>query len=137
VDESLVFEVVLPLPYEKAMNAVEDAFKLEGFGFLTHVDVRTILKEKLNEEFRPFSIIGVCKPTLAHRLLTAEPKMGLLLPCKVTVEAAEEGHSKVRMINPQNMLVLDFSDDPEIEKVVQEAEASIRRVLKALEELKV
>lgn len=137
MNESLVFEVVLALPYEKAMNAVEDAFKLEGFGFLTHVDVRTILKEKLNEEFRPFSIIGVCKPTLAHRLLTAEPKMGLLLPCKVTVEAAEEGHSKVRMINPQNMLVLDFSDDPEIEKVVQEAEASIRRVLKALEELKV
>ena len=58
--QSLVFEVGLPLPYEKAINAVEDAFKLEGFGFLTHIDVRTILKEKLNEEFRPFSIIGVC-----------------------------------------------------------------------------
>ena len=131
--QSLVFEVGLPLPYEKAINAVEDAFKLEGFGFLTHIDVKTIFKEKLNEEFRSFSIIGVCKPTLAQRLITAEPKMGLLLPCKVTVEAAEEGHSKVRIINPQNMLVLGFSDDPEIELVVQEAEASVRRVVKALE----
>jgi len=135
--ESLVFEVVLPLPYEKAIPAVEDAFKMEGFGFLTHIDVKTVFKEKLNEEFRPFSIIGVCKPTLANRLLTVEPKMGLLLPCKVTVEVADEDNSKVRIINPQNMMVLGFSDNPEIELVVEEAESSIRRVLKALEGLNV
>jgi len=63
--------------------------------------------------------------------------MGLLLPCKITVEAAEGGQSKVRIINPQNMLVLGFSDDPEIELVVQEAEASVRRVVKSLEGLNV
>ncbi|HSL86636.1 MAG TPA: DUF302 domain-containing protein [Bacteroidales bacterium] len=135
MNQSLVFEVVLPLSYENAMHAVEDAFKLEGFGFLTHVDVRTTFNAKLNEEFRSFSIIGVCKPALAHRLLTADPTMGLLFPCKVTIEAAEDGESIVRIINPQNMVVLDFSDDPEIAQVAGEAEASIRRVVKALESL--
>jgi len=63
--------------------------------------------------------------------------MGLLLPCKVTVEAAEAGQSKVRIINSQNMLVLGFSDDPEIVLVVQEAKASVRRVVKLLEGLNV
>jgi uncharacterized protein (DUF302 family) len=133
--KSLVFEIKLSLPYDQAMQAVEDAFKVEGFGFLTHVDVRATFKAKLNEEFRPFSIIGVCKPTLAQRLLTTDPTMGLVLPCKVTVEAADEGKSIVRIINPQNMVVLEFSDDPEIEQVAGEAEASIRRVVKALERL--
>lgn len=137
MNQSLVFEVVVPLAYEKALQAVEDAFKLEGFGFLTYIDVQAIFKEKLNEEFRPFSIIGVCKPSLSQRLLTVEPKMGLLLPCKVTVEAAEDGKSMVRIINPYIMVVLDFSDDPEIEQVAGEAEASIRRVVKALENLPV
>lgn len=135
MNESLVFTVNLPLPYEKAFDAVEDAFKREGFGIMTHVDVRATLKEKLNEEFRPFSIIGVCKPALAHRLLSAEPKMGLLLPCKVTVEATDAGESIVRIIHPQNIVILDIGDDPEIEQVAKESEASIHRVVKMLEEI--
>jgi len=135
MNESLVFETHLPLPYNKALNAVEDAFKQEGYGIMTHVDAQATLKEKLNEDFRSFSIIGVCNPKLAHRLLQVEPKMGLLLPCKVTVEAAEDGKSIVRIIHPKNIVILDIGDDPEIEKVAQEAEASIHRVVKTLEKL--
>ena len=137
MNENLVFEVNLPLPYDKALMAVEAAFKVEGFGILTHVDVRATFQEKLNEEFRPFSIIGVCKPSFAHRLLKVEPRIGLLLPCKVTVEAAESGNSIVRIINPQNMVVLAIGDDPEIERVAGEAEASIRRVVQELENFQV
>jgi len=135
MNESLVFEVGVPLPYEQALQAVEAAFKVEGFGFLTHVDASATFKTKLNKDFRPFSIIGVCKPTLAHRLLMADPVMGLVLPCKVTVEAADGGGSIVRIINPQNMVMLDLSDEAEIARVAQEAEASVRRVVQALENL--
>jgi uncharacterized protein (DUF302 family) len=131
----LIFEVVLALPYDQAMVAVEEAFKVEGFGFLTHVDVRATFKAKLNADFRPFSIIGVCNPSLSQRLLTAEPRIGLLLPCKVTLEAAGTGKSIVRIINPQTIVDSGFGDDPEIEKVADEAEASIRRVVKVLDKL--
>jgi len=137
MNNSLVFEVHLPLPYNQALKAVEVAFKGDGFGIMTHVDVRATLKEKLNEDFRPFSIIGVCKPALAHRLLKVEPKMGLLLPCKVTVEAAEADESIVRIIHPQNIVILGIGDDPEIEKVADEVEGSIRRVVQVLEDLQV
>ena len=135
MNHSLVFEVALPLSYEKAIDAVEGALKTEGFGIMTQIDVRTTLKEKLDEEFRPFSIFGACNPSLAHRLLTVEPAMGLQLPCKLTVEEAEAGSSIVRFINPQSIVVLEIGDDPEIEQVVQEAEAGIRRVVQALERL--
>lgn len=137
MNEELVFKVTLPMPYDQAMSAVEDAFKTEGFGILTHIDVQATFKEKLNEEFRPFSIIGVCNPSLSHRLLTAEPRIGLLLPCKVTVEAAEDGHSIVRVINPQNLVVMGIGDDPEIAQVADEAEARIRRAVQTLENLQV
>jgi uncharacterized protein (DUF302 family) len=135
MNNSLVFETQLPLPYKKAINAVEDAFKQEGFGIITQIDAQATFKEKLNEDFRPFKIIGVCKPSLAHRLLKVEPKMGLLLPCKVTVEAVENGESIVRIINPRYLDILGIGDDPEIEQVAQEAEASIRRVVQRLENL--
>jgi uncharacterized protein (DUF302 family) len=135
MNKTLVFEVHLSLPYDQAMKTVEEAFKVEGFGFLTHVDVRATFQAKLNQDFRPFSIIGVCNPSLSHRLLTAEPRIGLLLPCKVTVEAEGAGQSIVRIINPQTIVDSGFGDDPEIEQVAGEAEASIRRVVQALEDL--
>jgi uncharacterized protein (DUF302 family) len=114
---------------------VEEAFKVEGFGFLTHVDVSATFKAKLNSDFRPFSIIGVCNPALSQRLLTAEPRIGLLLPCKVTVEADGDRQSIVRIIDPQMILDSGISDDPVIEQVANEAEASIRRVVDVLEKL--
>jgi uncharacterized protein (DUF302 family) len=135
MNESLVFTVNLALPYDQAMKTVEEAFKVEGFGFLTHVDVRATFQAKLNEDFRPFSIIGVCNPSLSYRLLTAEPRIGLLLPCKVTVEAAGEGQSIVRIINPQTIVDSGFGDDPEIAQVADDAEARIRRVVDVLEKL--
>jgi uncharacterized protein (DUF302 family) len=131
----LIFEVALALSYDQAMVAVEEAFKVEGFGFLTHVDVRATFKAKLNSDFRPFSIIGVCNPALSQRLLTAEPRVGLLLPCKVTIEADGDRQSIVRIINPQTIVDSGFGDDPEIEQVAGEAEASIRRVVQVLENL--
>jgi uncharacterized protein (DUF302 family) len=135
MNESRVFTVNLALPYDQAMKTVEEAFKVEGFGFLTHVDVRATFKAKLNENFRPFSIIGVCNPALSHRLLTAEPRIGLVLPCKVTVEAADEDQSIVRIINPHTIVDSGIGDDPEIKIVADEAEARIRRVVGVLEKL--
>jgi uncharacterized protein (DUF302 family) len=132
--ESKIFEVRLPVAYDQAMLAVEEAFKAEGFGILTHVDVRATFKAKLDVDFRPFSIIGVCNPALSLRLLTAEPRVGLLLPCKVTVEAADAGQSIVRVINPQTMVTSGFGDDPEIGRVADEAEAIIRRVVGVLQD---
>jgi uncharacterized protein (DUF302 family) len=130
----LVFETSLSLSYEQAREAVEAALKEEGFGVLTHVDAQATFKEKLNENFRPFSILGVCKPTFAHRLLQNVPQIGLVLPCKVTVEANNEG-SIVRFINPEMMTALGFDDNPVISQVALEAKESILRVVKALEEL--
>jgi len=132
--DQLVFETALSLSYEQALDAVEAALKEEGFGVLTHVDAQATLKEKLNEDFRPFSILGACNPHLAHRLLQNVPQMGLVLPCKFTVEA-NDGGSIVRFINPEMMVTLAFDNDPVIPQVAQEAKQSIIRVVKALEEL--
>lgn len=130
--DSLVFETSLSLTYEEALNAVAAALKKEGFGVMTHVDAQATLKEKLDEDFRPFSILGVCNPHLAHRLLQNVPQMGLVLPCKVTVEA-HDGGSIVRFINPEMMVALSFDDHPVIPQVAQEAKESMLRVVKDLE----
>ena len=127
------FEVRLSQPYDKALEKTKEALMAEGFGVLTSIDVKAIMKEKLDVDFRPYSILGACNPQLAHRLLTQEAAAGLLIPCNVTVEAEDDLTSTVRIANPQVILgVGSLEQNPEISAVAQEARTMLERVAEAL-----
>jgi uncharacterized protein (DUF302 family) len=129
----MAFEVTLDMPYKEAVDAVVDALKLEGFGVLTQIDVHDTLKEKINVDFRKYSILGACNPPLAHKALSNRPDVGLMLPCNVVVEENDEAQSLVRILNPRAMMEAGgFADDPVLGEVVGEADARLRRVAEAL-----
>jgi uncharacterized protein (DUF302 family) len=131
--EPLAFEVRLGEPYDKAIEKVSAALKTEGFGILTRIDVHTTLKEKLGAEFRPYAILGACNPPFAHRALEHEARVGLLLPCNVTVEAGPEGGSIVRIGNPAVLLnVGGLDSDTVLREVAVEVKTRLERVAKAL-----
>jgi uncharacterized protein (DUF302 family) len=130
---ALGFRVTLPVDHERAIARLTDGLKAEGFGVLTRTDVQATLKEKLGVEFRPYSLIGVCNPTLAHRALLADPEAGLLLPCSVTVEEVSGGHTLVRVADPVQMLPAgELQRRPELVKIAHEARAGLARVVDTL-----
>jgi uncharacterized protein (DUF302 family) len=127
------FEVRIRAPFGEAVERVVAALKQEGFGVLTRIDVRATLKEKLGEEFRPYVILGACNPPLAHRALTQDPVIGLMLPCNVTVEEDEPGLALARIANPEVMLMVGaFQEAQELVEVAREARARLERVAEAL-----
>jgi uncharacterized protein (DUF302 family) len=133
MERQLSITVRLDAPYDEAIRRTTEALKAEGFGVLTRVDVRATLKEKLGVEFRPYAILGVCNPPLAHRALSHRAEAGLLLPCNVTVEAIAEGGSLVRIGDPHSFLAIGGLDrDPELREVAQEARRRLERVAAAL-----
>ena len=107
----LGFEVEINQPFDQAVETVTGALKAQGFGVLTRIDVRATLKEKLNADFRPYVILGACNPPLAHQALSIDPRIGLLLPCNVTVEAVNEHQSLVRLTDPG--AIVDLSEKAE------------------------
>jgi len=117
------------IPYEAAVERVTSALKTEGFGVLTEIDVRDTFRRKLDVDFRPYVILGACNPQLAHRALTEDAGIGLLLPCNVVVSATETG-SEVVIARPQAML--GIADMDGIRAVADEAEARLTRVLESL-----
>lgn len=127
--QELGFEVHLNLSYEETLERVINALKGRGFGVLTRIDVTATMKEKLGEDFRPYTILGACNPPLAHRALLNDPVIGLLLPCNVTVESDEAGGSLVRIGNPEMMMkVGNMSENEAITSVAKEARALLEAV---------
>lgn len=117
------------VPYEEAVSRVEAALGEQGFGILTRIDVKKTLAEKIGVEFRPYVILGACNPSLAHRALTTDDNLGLLLPCNVVVSETEDG-SEVYFASPRSMLELADSED--ILPVAEEAERRLRDACDAL-----
>ena len=127
------FEVEMKQPYEEAIELVTQALKAEGFGVLTEINVKATLKKKLDTEFRPYAILGACNPPLAHQALLAEPEVGLMLPCNVTVEASKTGGSIVRILDPKIMVsVGTFGDNLALVEVANQAYEKLARVAQSL-----
>lgn len=120
------------LPYAQAVERAKEELSREGFGVLAEIDVAATLKKKLDVDFRPYVILGACNPPLAHRALTAERDIGLLLPCNVIVYAGdEEGTSVVAAMDPVEALSL--TGRSEIRPLAEEVKERLQRVLAGVE----
>ena len=131
IDSSLGFEVRLPELHGDAIEKVTAALKAEGFGVLTKIDIDQAFRDKIGAEFRKYTILGACNPQLAHAALGSKPEIGLLLPCNVTVEAAEDeiGGSIVRIMNPGIMMQTgELGSDATLAEVAQDATTKLKRV---------
>ena len=83
------------MSYDEAVAKATELLADEGFGVLTEIDVKATLKKKLDVDFKRYVILGACNPQLAHRAMSGEPFIGVLLPCNVVVMEREGGGSIV------------------------------------------
>jgi len=116
--------------FDAARARVVEELKKEGFGVLTEIDVKATMKQKLNADMRPYSILGACNPALAHRALTADPQIGLLLPCNVVVREDDVGTVHVEFMDPG--AVLQLVDKAEVTSLANEVKQRLERVMAAL-----
>ena len=125
------FGTTVAVPYADAVERAKAALKEQGFGVLTEIDVKKTMKEKLDADFRPYVILGACNPPLAHRALSTNLGIGLLLPCNVTVYDNGDGTSSVEFMDPVAALGI-VGDDPTLAEVAREAKARLQKARDAL-----
>lgn len=120
----------LNISYDDALDRVTEALKTEGFGVLTEIDVAATLKKKIDVDFRRYKILGACNPPLAHKALSAELQIGLLLPCNVVVYENDEGTATVLAVDP--VQTIGHVDVEGIDEVADEVRTRLEAVLEAL-----
>jgi uncharacterized protein (DUF302 family) len=120
----------LERPMPEVVSKVREALAAEGFGVLTEIDVQATLKRKLDVERKPYLILGACNPALAHQALTAEPALGVFLPCNVDVFEGDDGATYVQTVRPDVMFAL--VDNPLVEPIATAVDERLQRVMDGL-----
>ncbi len=121
---------VVEAGFDESVAKVVEALKQEGFGVLTEIDVSATMKQKLGVDFRKYRILGACNPPLAHKALTAEDKIGVMLPCNVIVQQAGAGKTEVAAIDPR--AAMERVGNPALAELAREVAERLGRVLGAL-----
>ncbi len=116
---------------EEIRPRLEEALSREGFGILTEVDVKATFKAKLGKDVPAQWILGACNPPLAHRALSLEPDLGLLLPCNIVLRELEDGGTRVAAVTASDQFGL--TGEPELAELAEEIDLRLGRVLDSLE----
>jgi uncharacterized protein (DUF302 family) len=109
---------------------VREELKKEGFGVITEIDMKKTFKEKIDVDFRNYTIIGACNPSFAYKAIQAEDKIGIFLPCNVVIQETESGEIEVLVFDPSSVMM--NMDSPELEKLSTEVREKLTKVLENL-----
>ena len=116
--------------FEEAEQKIREALKENGFGILTEIDMKATMKNKIDKEIQQYKILGACNPNFAYQALQEEEKVGILLPCNVTIIENEDSSVDVSIIDPvavfqlvENDAIAPFAN--EVKKVLEGALATI------------
>lgn len=119
---------------DAAHERLSAALAERGFGVLTDLDLRAILRDKLGVEHEPHRILGVCNPELAKQALDVDRDVALLLPCTLTLRQVAGG-TEVRLLDPAEAFGLAAPATRErLEPLAEEARARLSAALAAVEE---
>lgn len=127
---SYYFSKVLDVSFEEAIDKVTRELKEEGFGILTEIDVKETFKKKLDVDFRKYRILGACNPQMAHKAISAESKIGTMLPCNVIVQETEAGKTEVSAVDP--VASMSAIDNEELGSIAQEVRSKLKTVIERL-----
>ena len=127
---SYYFTKTLDETFERTIDRVTSGLKEEGFGILTEIDVKETFKKKLDIDFRKYRILGACNPQMAHKAITAESKIGTMLPCNVIVQELENGRTEVSAVDPVASMTAIENDD--LGNIAQEVRAKLQSVIERL-----
>ncbi|MDI9947583.1 DUF302 domain-containing protein [Rhodococcus sp. IEGM 1305] len=129
---TLALSTTLRTSFADAVDRTRKALAEQGFGVLTEIDMKATLKAKLGEDMEDYLILGACNPPLAHRAVTVDRQIGLLLPCNVVVRAdpSDPGTVLIDAMNPQVMV--QVADQPGLGAVADDATAALQAAIDSL-----
>jgi len=127
---SYFYSTTVDMSFDEAIEVVTEKLSKHGFGILTEIDVKETFKKKLDVDFKKYRILGACNPKFAHKALTAEDKIGVMLPCNVVVEEHENGSVEVSAVDP--VASMQAVSNEGLHPIAEEVRSNLRQVIEEM-----
>ncbi|WP_062350011.1 DUF302 domain-containing protein [Bacillus kwashiorkori] len=89
---------------KEAIQSLEDNLKEEKFGVQWQFNIKETLEKKGYNLEHPFTVLEVCNPKEAERVLSVDQLVGYFLPCKIVVYEDEQGKTKIGLPKPSALI---------------------------------
>ncbi|WP_026836497.1 DUF302 domain-containing protein [Gillisia sp. JM1] len=113
--------------FEEIIEKVSKELEKEGFGVLTDIDIKATFKKKLDVDFQNYRILGACNAPYAHKALTAEDKVGTMLPCNVIVQQLDDNSIEIAAVNP--LASMQAIENSELKDIAEEITKKLKKVI--------
>ena len=127
---SYYFSKTLKGDFAQIESRVRDELKKEGFGILTEINVKEVLKKKLDVDLGKYKILGACNPPFSYKSLQAEPRIGLMLPCNVILRETGDGSIEAAAVDPVKSMTA--VDNGELKGIARQVREKLRKVIDVL-----
>jgi uncharacterized protein (DUF302 family) len=116
--------------FDNTIKTVTAELMKEGFGVITEIDLKSKFKDKLDLDFRNYTILGACNPALAYKAIQVDDNIGAMLPCNVLVQERENGEVEVAAINP--LYSIGATENEALQTVATEVTQKLQNVMDRL-----
>ncbi len=106
--------------FDKATADLDAAVKRNGFGVLHVHDLGATLRSKGIAFEEQCKVFEVCNPVQAAKVLSADMRLNMALPCRISV-FTDKGKTMIGLIKPAQMLTL-LSQDAALAQVSEDVE---------------
>ncbi len=116
--------------FNSAIDHITDTFMEIGFGVVSRINLNEKFKEKLDIDFRKYTILGVCNPGYAYEALQLEDKVGTMLPCSLVVQEVGNGEVEVAVIDPVESMEIIKND--KLKTIMEEVKEMLETAVEKL-----
>lgn len=124
------FSKTINVSFDEAILKVTEALKTQGFGVVSEIHMHEKLKEKLNVDFKKYTILGSCNPTFAYKALQTEDKIGTMLPCNILVIEQGKNTIEIAAVNP--IVSMQAITNPELGDIAQQVTGKLKTMIENL-----
>jgi uncharacterized protein (DUF302 family) len=124
------FSKTIAKSFDESVSLITDALKTEGFGIITEIRMHDKLKEKLDVDFKKYTILGACNPSFAHKALLMDDKIGTMLPCNVLV--IEQGKDRIEIVAIDPVASMLAVGNPALTEVAQKVSETLKNIVESI-----
>jgi uncharacterized protein (DUF302 family) len=89
--------------FEETAEIVLAKLKESELSIVSQIDLKQKFKDKLDIDYKQYTILGLCDPKSAYKVVQSEENIGLILPCNMIVYEKDD-KTAVAVMKPSVMM---------------------------------